>query len=317
MNDLKRDFKGVWIPKAVWFNKDITPLEKMFLAEIDSLDSDLEKGCFASNEHFAKMFDVSEGRAANIISSLRVRGYIVTIFFDGRNRGIRLSENVKAGFTENVNSCSRKTLTLVHGKRDANNIDTILVTNIEEEKEKAISLGIALPLSSSSPSNEPGSFPVEEKPLYAEKITPAAPAAPRYPHQVYATSSTAPIAPLPSAVTIPDNLNTPEFLAAWEILRQTAKWKKKSPAALQMSLKQLSKFSVKYAVILCETAIAAGWQGVVFHDTDAHYQKWLNGQNTNSNNNFSNGNSYTSGYSKPTRRDTNLEAVRRLIADVD
>jgi hypothetical protein len=97
----ERDFKGVWIPKHLWLNPDLSPIEKLFLAEIDSLDNDPKKGCFASNEYFGEFFQISEGRAANIISSLRKRGYIIQVFFDGRNRGIRLHENVKAGFTIN------------------------------------------------------------------------------------------------------------------------------------------------------------------------------------------------------------------------
>ena len=100
----ERDFKGVWIPKHLWLNPDLSPIEKLFLAEIDSLDNDPKKGCFASNEYFGEFFQISEGRAANIISSLRKRGYIIQVFFDGRNRGIRLHENVKAGFTINGDS---------------------------------------------------------------------------------------------------------------------------------------------------------------------------------------------------------------------
>jgi hypothetical protein len=100
----ERDFKGVWIPKHLWLNPDLSPIEKLFLAEIDSLDNDPQKGCFASNEYFGEFFQISEGRAANIISSLRKRGYIIQVFFDGRNRGIRLHENVKAGFTINGDS---------------------------------------------------------------------------------------------------------------------------------------------------------------------------------------------------------------------
>jgi len=34
---MNRDFKGVWIPKEVWINKDLTWMEKLFLVEIDSL----------------------------------------------------------------------------------------------------------------------------------------------------------------------------------------------------------------------------------------------------------------------------------------
>jgi hypothetical protein len=44
---MNRDFKGVWIPKDVWLDHNLTWMEKLLLVEIDSLDA--EKGCFASN----------------------------------------------------------------------------------------------------------------------------------------------------------------------------------------------------------------------------------------------------------------------------
>jgi hypothetical protein len=39
-----RKFKGVWIPKDLWLDKDLSMHEKCLLIEIDSLDND-EKGC--------------------------------------------------------------------------------------------------------------------------------------------------------------------------------------------------------------------------------------------------------------------------------
>jgi hypothetical protein len=33
-----RDFKGVWIPKEIWINTDLSIIEKVLLVEIDSLD---------------------------------------------------------------------------------------------------------------------------------------------------------------------------------------------------------------------------------------------------------------------------------------
>ena len=47
-----RDFKGVWIPKDIWLNENLTMLEKVILIEIDSLDNEaVEKestGCILS-----------------------------------------------------------------------------------------------------------------------------------------------------------------------------------------------------------------------------------------------------------------------------
>lgn len=74
MNEFKRDFKGVWIPKEIWLNKDLGWTEKLLLVEIDSLDN--EEGCFATNQYFAEFFDLSKDRISKLISGLNKKGYI-------------------------------------------------------------------------------------------------------------------------------------------------------------------------------------------------------------------------------------------------
>lgn len=69
-----RDFKGIWIPKEIWLNKDLSLMEKVFLVEINSLDN--ENGCFASNEYFSKFFGVSKPRCTQIIKSLELKGIL-------------------------------------------------------------------------------------------------------------------------------------------------------------------------------------------------------------------------------------------------
>ena len=96
-----RDFKGVWIPKEIWLNTDLSIIEKVLLVEIDSLDNS-DRGCFASNEYLANFVQLSEGRVANIISDLKKRKFIIQVFFDGRNRGLRISKS-ESSFNENVN----------------------------------------------------------------------------------------------------------------------------------------------------------------------------------------------------------------------
>ena len=49
-------------------------MEKLFITEINSLDK--EQGCFASNNYFAKFFNVSPGRCSQIINSLIQKGYM-------------------------------------------------------------------------------------------------------------------------------------------------------------------------------------------------------------------------------------------------
>ena len=106
MENKERDFKGVWIPKEIWLNKDLSLTEKCLLVEIDSLDND-EKGCFASNEYFADFFDLKEGSMANIISNLKKRDYVFQVFFDGRNRGLRVNKNMYSP-TSNESSLHKK-----------------------------------------------------------------------------------------------------------------------------------------------------------------------------------------------------------------
>jgi hypothetical protein len=114
-----RDFKGVWIPKEVWLNENLSIIEKCLLVEIDSLDNS-ERGCFASNEYLANFFKLSESRMANIISDLKKRGFINQIFFDGRQRGLRIVKS-EVWFTENDKADCPKTGKLSYRKREHNN----------------------------------------------------------------------------------------------------------------------------------------------------------------------------------------------------
>jgi hypothetical protein len=133
-----RDFKGIWIPKEIWLNTDLSIIEKVLLVEIDSLDNS-ERGCFASNEYLASFVQLSEGRVANIISDLKKRKFIIQVFFDGRNRGLRISKS-ESSFNENVKPDLTKTGKQTTRKREhnntvnktTNNTDYILSENSKE-----------------------------------------------------------------------------------------------------------------------------------------------------------------------------------------
>lgn len=71
---MKRDFKGIWIPAEIWENKNLSLMEKLFFVEIDSLDG--LKGCYASNDHFSKFFELSKNRCTEIIKSLEKKRLI-------------------------------------------------------------------------------------------------------------------------------------------------------------------------------------------------------------------------------------------------
>lgn len=71
----ERDFKGAFIPKDIWCNRELSGDEKLMWGEIFSLDNDF--GCIASNEHFMEMFGFANTRKAQrIIKSLRDKGYV-------------------------------------------------------------------------------------------------------------------------------------------------------------------------------------------------------------------------------------------------
>ena len=71
---MNRDFKGIWIPREIWVSKEISMQEKVFLAEIHSLDN--EKGCIASNAYFADFFQLSKSSVSRVISSLAKKEFI-------------------------------------------------------------------------------------------------------------------------------------------------------------------------------------------------------------------------------------------------
>jgi len=128
---MKRDFKGVWIPAALWLEPDTNITEKCLLVEIDSLDNDPEKGCFASNEYLGKFIGVSAGRCANMVSDLKKRGYVEQVFFDGRNRGLRVPilHEFSKNLHKNVKAEHTKTLKQPSQKRE--HINTVSKNNLE------------------------------------------------------------------------------------------------------------------------------------------------------------------------------------------
>ena len=83
MKKENRAFKGVWIPAEIWLSKNLSITEKVFLAEINSLDN--KDGCFASNQYFSDFFELSSTRCSHIITSLKKKGFISrkVIFEDG------------------------------------------------------------------------------------------------------------------------------------------------------------------------------------------------------------------------------------------
>lgn len=75
MAEQERAFKGIWIPAEIWLNEDLTLVEKVIFADIDSYCSRYQE-CYLGNKHFAKMLGITEHRISQLISSLVDKGYI-------------------------------------------------------------------------------------------------------------------------------------------------------------------------------------------------------------------------------------------------
>lgn len=143
MENQKRDFKGIWIPKEIWFNEELTCLEKIILMEVDSLDNE-ETGCYASNEYLAKFCQCSANKVSVAISKLIKLGYITVQSFDGRTRILKSSlfkkqslnnEKTKSEYVKNKQININDNI----DNKD-NNISNINITNMENSKNSEITI---------------------------------------------------------------------------------------------------------------------------------------------------------------------------------
>ena len=137
-----RDFKGVWIPKEIWLNENLTMLEKVILIEIDSLDN--EEHCVAGNDYLAKFCQCSEWKVSTAIKKLKELRYIEIISFDGRHRRIRSCiRNFKGQHLENPKAESGKPKAINITNNITNNIASTsaerLETNSMNQSDKKIS----------------------------------------------------------------------------------------------------------------------------------------------------------------------------------
>ena len=119
--------KGFWLPIELLKDKSTTMQEKLILVEINQL-SMLDKGCIASNNHFAELFGIKKESVSRSISSLENKGYITTKIKDGsRNheRTITINkmlfeykQNVISPLTNCLETKENKTINKTNNKYD-------------------------------------------------------------------------------------------------------------------------------------------------------------------------------------------------------
>lgn len=123
MSNENRGFRGIWIPAHIWLDERLGPLDKIILAEIDSLDNG-EKGCFATNKALADFCKCSERKITESISVLKSLGYVYEESFDGRQRVLR------SRVANSAMDCSKICDPTSQNLRPYNIIDNIVDNNI-------------------------------------------------------------------------------------------------------------------------------------------------------------------------------------------
>lgn len=138
---MDQDFEGIWIPKELWFDENLTMQEKLFYARIKSLDN--KNGCFANNQYFANFFNISKTRCSLVITSLIKKGYVTStiIHKEGTKQILKRVLNisytpplikVKEGHKQKLNTPIQQKL------KDSNRSNSNRISNRIENKENEV-----------------------------------------------------------------------------------------------------------------------------------------------------------------------------------
>ena len=119
--------KYVSIPIDIWNLSELHPNERVLLAEVASFD-DQNKECFAGNEYFATLLNVSEATARGYISNLIARGFLIR---EGSRYNRRLRKSAQTNAQNSANECvkSRKRMRKSTQTSAQNSAHTNISTN--------------------------------------------------------------------------------------------------------------------------------------------------------------------------------------------
>lgn len=142
---MERDFKGVWIPKAIWLDNRLNALDKVILTEIDSLDQG-ESGCYASNKYIAEFCQCSERKVSDAITKLTKLGYIKLTSFDGRTRILQSCIEKSASLPrKNCEADTKKVRGSTIENNTSNNIDNKPACEIQSVFDMYHEICVSLP----------------------------------------------------------------------------------------------------------------------------------------------------------------------------
>lgn len=101
--------KGIWIPDFILEDEKLDAANKIIMAEITSL-CELEKGCYASDEHFASLVGIERSSTTKRIKKLVQLGYVTKRTLKGKGKYLFLNEqgNGQLPVPENTSTSSLK-----------------------------------------------------------------------------------------------------------------------------------------------------------------------------------------------------------------
>jgi len=91
----RRGFAGVWTPREIWLDLEMSRTEKILLAQIDSFDRG-PRGCIATDAYFAKFFNLGVRQVKRYIARLVRRGWIESERLGWNRRKLRATAKLRA-----------------------------------------------------------------------------------------------------------------------------------------------------------------------------------------------------------------------------
>ena len=136
---------GVFIPIEVWNLSELHPNERVLLAEVASFE-DKGRPCFAGNDHFADLLNVSNDTARGYISKLVNAGFLVREG-DRYNRRLRRIAQTSAQISadERVNPRKRARKSTQTSALNSPHTNTVLIHNTDTLTKGAKPPDLVLP----------------------------------------------------------------------------------------------------------------------------------------------------------------------------
>jgi DNA-binding transcriptional ArsR family regulator len=135
---MEREFKGVWIPKEVWLNNELSLVEKALLAEIDSFSGD-GKAFYKSNETIQEEYKISRPTISKALKKLEGMGFI-KVEFDGRKRKVTYQADRKIFTGRRKEIYGQTVKKFPAAGKNSTSINTVKEHIKEHSKEEAIVL---------------------------------------------------------------------------------------------------------------------------------------------------------------------------------